>query len=168
MGPSRKFQSPGIPEKGKGQIRINSTGNLWKRTWNHKPNSLEPNRRNQNRPLSIVISIISIAIGIVISVISTVICISKSILFSSSLSTVSFIRICNCNMNDRGMDNLSMIMAPSWSINQFVHAPNIHVAIVIAVADTDETYGASIIQAEQSISLNELCIMLNGFQRIEF
>ena len=35
----------------------------------------------------------------IIRIISTVICISKSILFSSSLSTVSFIRICNCTCN---------------------------------------------------------------------
>ena len=44
----------------------------------------------------------------------TFIRIIKSIIFSSSssISTVSCIHICNCNMNDRGMDNLIIIMAP--------------------------------------------------------
>ena len=65
-----------------------------------------PKQRIGNRPIIIIISMISSVINI-INIISTVICISNSILFNSSLSTVSFIRICNCtcnctcNMNDR-------------------------------------------------------------------
>ena len=54
---------------------------------------------------------------IIIPMISMIIIVSsiiKSIIFSSSISTVSFIRICNCNcnMNDRVMNNQIMIMAP--------------------------------------------------------
>ena len=39
---------------------------------------------------------------------ATITSIIRSIIFSSNISTVSFIRICNCtcNMNDRGMNNL--------------------------------------------------------------
>ena len=44
-------------------------------------------------------------------------------------------------MNDRGMNNLSIIMAPPWSINQVCSTPPI-VHVAIAVADSDETYGA--------------------------
>ena len=70
----------------------------------------EANRRNWNWP--IIMSMISDVISI-ISIISTFVCFSKSILFSCSLSTVSFIRICNCNcnMNDRCMTNPIIIMA---------------------------------------------------------
>ena len=48
----------------------------------------------------------------IISSIITIIRIIKSILYSSSLSTVSCIHICNCNMNDSGMNNPIYIMAP--------------------------------------------------------
>ena len=63
----------------------------------------------RTQPISIVISIISI----IISIISTSTYMGKSIL-SSSLSIVGFIRICTCtcNMNNRGMNKLIVIMAP--------------------------------------------------------
>ena len=82
-------------------MRNRVTRDRWNRTGG--TGVYEPNR--QNRPISTVISMISIVISIIgiISIISTASCISESILFSSSLGTVSFIRICNCNcnMNDR-------------------------------------------------------------------
>ena len=58
--------------------------------------------------------IISIIIPI-ISIINTTISIIKSIIFSSSISTVSFIRICNCICNMNGINNLYIpITAPPW------------------------------------------------------
>ena len=67
---------------------------------------------------------------------------NESISFSSDISTVSFILMCNstCNMNDRGMEKTVLLLWRSHNNDQVVHAPIIHVAG--AFTDTDETYGA--------------------------
>ena len=64
--------------------------------------------------LHIITTIISILMPI-ISINNTTISIIESIICSSSISTVSFIRICNCICNMNGINNLYIpITAPPW------------------------------------------------------
>ena len=71
-------------------------------------------------PQKTVLSIHIITIRIssiipIISIINTSISIIKSIIFSSSISTVSFIRICNCICNMNGINNIYVLnTAPPW------------------------------------------------------
>ena len=53
-----------------------------------------------------------IIIILIISIIVIVLSIIKSIIITGSIRTVSFIRICNCNMYDSSMNTPIMIMAP--------------------------------------------------------
>ena len=101
---------------------------------------------------TIISSIIIITTIITITITITIIINIKSIIFSSNISTVSFIRICKCtcNMNDRGMNNSITIMALPWSRVQFcsyaaiIHiaagrgcAGAVHAVIIIHVAGAD-------------------------------
>ena len=45
-------------------------------------------------------------------------------------------------MNDRGYGKKVLILWRSHNNDQVVHALIVHVAVAVAVADTDETYGA--------------------------
>lgn len=79
-------------------------------------------------------------------IIIRIICILiKRNIFSSHISSVSFIRICKCtcNWNGRGKDKTVWSLRRSHNNVHVVHVPTIHVED--AVTDTDETCRAYVV-----------------------
>ena len=74
----------------------------------------------------------------------------KSIISSNNVGTVSWIHICNCNMNIGAWTTCSLSWLRHDKKSCIVHPPTVHAA----AADVDATYGAFV--AAEDSTLNDI------------